>query len=113
MARVFRPKRSAGKLKLPLFVLAVLAIILGIWWVAGTMENRNNEQQLIIAQEAISRATIQCYSLEGRYPPNLQYLVDNYGITLNEDRFVYYYQSIGTNLMPDIRVFALEGELRG
>lgn len=55
-------------------------------------------------EEAIKKASVQCYAIEGSYPPDLQYLADHYGIVLNEDIYFYHYQIIGSNVMPDIIV---------
>jgi hypothetical protein len=57
-------------------------------------------------RDMMERAAIQCYALEGMYPPDIEYF-KNYGIILNEDKFIYYYENnaIG-NYMPDIEVFA-------
>jgi hypothetical protein len=60
-------------------------------------------------KEAIVRATAQCYSLEGRYPPDLDYLEQNYGLALDHDKYVYHYQTIGENMMPRIDLFPLSG----
>ena len=107
MARVFSEKKSNGRIRLFCFAVAIIAIIVGIWYIAGSLQTSQEREQIKIAQDAITRATVQCYSLEGRYPTGLQYLEDNYGITLNEEKYVYYYQSIGANIMPNIRVMTL------
>ena len=107
MARVFREKKSYGKIRTFCFAVVIIAIIVGIWYIAGSLQTSQEREQIKIAQDAITRATVQCYSLEGRYPTGLQYLQDNYGITLNEEKYVYYYQSIGVNIMPNIRVIPL------
>ena len=66
------------------------------------------EQQLEIAQKAVERAAIQCYAIEGRYPPDLSYLESHYGIILDTGHFLYHYERFGSNLMPEIKVFELE-----
>ena len=66
------------------------------------------EQQLQIAQKAVERAAVQCYAIEGRYPPDLSYLESHYGIILDTDHFLYHYERFGSNLMPEIKVFELE-----
>ena len=107
MARVFSERKSTGRIKLFCFAVLIIAIIIGIWYVAGSLQKSQSDEQIKIAQDAIVRATVQCYSIEGRYPTGLKYLTENYGITLNEEEYVYYYQSIGANIMPNIRVMHL------
>ena len=53
----------------------------------------------------MARATVQCYAIEGRYPPDLAYLEENYGLILDREHYVYHYRLEGSNLMPEIQVF--------
>lgn len=55
-------------------------------------------------EEALRKAAIQCYALEGGYPPSVHYLRDNYGIMLNEKDYFYHYEVMASNIMPDIKV---------
>ena len=61
-------------------------------------------------QNAIMRACVQCYAIEGRYPPGVQYLEDEYGIRIDEERYAVFYSGFASNVMPDITVVPLEGE---
>ena len=45
-----------------------------------------------------------CYATEGVYPPSVQYLKENYGIQIDEDRYSVFYEIEGANLMPSITV---------
>jgi hypothetical protein len=108
MARVFREKKSMSGVKIFIFIVAAIAALILIWNVASSLASSNRAETEKINREAIIRATVQCYSLEGRYPPSLEYLEQNYGLTLDREKFIYYYQSIGTNMMPDIRMFPVE-----
>jgi hypothetical protein len=105
MARVFREKRSNGRLKLLLFIVAMLAILIVIWTYAGNITTSNEEQTIESIKEAVVRATVQCYALEGRYPASLKYLEENYGVSVDTDKYIVHYRSEGENMMPDIRVF--------
>ncbi len=55
-------------------------------------------------ETALLRSTAQCYAVEGFYPPNIEYLQYKYGIIYDETLFFVDYQSIGSNIMPDITV---------
>ncbi|MCR5100769.1 MAG: hypothetical protein K6B41_05345 [Butyrivibrio sp.] len=70
-------------------------------------------QRTIIRQQqslenAITRDIAQCYSLEGRYPPSLEYLQSHYGLTFDENTFFVDYQPIASNLYPDVTVILLK-----
>jgi hypothetical protein len=107
MARVFREKKQVGGVKSFFFIIAAIVALILIWYAASSLGDSHSAESEKIGREAIVRATVQCYSLEGRYPPSLEYLEENYGLTLDRKKYVYYYQSIGTNMMPDIRMFPL------
>jgi hypothetical protein len=107
MARVFRQKRKTGAARVLLIAAIVVVVVLSLWYGIEALHKSRGERELQFTKDAVVRATVQCYALEGRYPRGLKHLTENYGLTLDEDRYVYYYQSIGENIMPDIRVFPL------
>lgn len=77
-------------------------LILAFVYVGGVGKN-NAAEEVSNAENAIHKAAVTCYAIEGGYP-DLDYLVDNYGILLNEDEFIYHYEMIGSNLLPIIKV---------
>ena len=50
------------------------------------------------------RASVQCYAIEGRYPPSLEYLAQHYGIQIDKERYDVFYSGFASNFMPDITV---------
>ena len=55
-------------------------------------------------KQGITRATVRCYAIEGRYPPSISYLEDNYGIHIDKERFSVFYSGFASNIMPEITV---------
>lgn len=88
-----------------LIAIAVMAAMacLAYFSIDGFDKNTAGKSQSAL-EDAIKKAAVQCYAIEGSYPPDLQYLADHYGIILNEDTYIYHYQVIGSNIMPDIIV---------
>jgi competence protein ComGC len=109
MARVFRDKKSSSGLRLFIIVIIAIAILIAVWYLAGSLANTNATEQRDIARAAVVRSTVQCYAIEGRYPGSIDYLTENYGLTLDESKYIYYYRSVGSNMMPDIRVLSIGG----
>lgn len=64
-------------------------------------QNKEGKRQL---ENAIAQAAVSCYATEGIYPPDLQYLIDHYGIQINTHQYTVVYEAIASNLMPDITV---------
>lgn len=88
-------------------VLLVVLIIIAIYS-AIAMNNvfsKNSDAQPSRIKEAIEMACVQCYAIEGSYPPNLDYLRDHYGIVLDHDRYYYYYEIFASNVMPVVEVY--------
>ncbi len=81
----------------------VAAAMLAYFSIDGFDKNNAGKSQSVM-EDAIKKAAIHCYAIEGSYPPDLQYLADHYGIILNEDAYIYHYQVFGSNVMPDIIV---------
>ena len=55
-------------------------------------------------KKAIARASVQCYAIEGRYPPSVEYLEENYGVMSNRKKYHVFYDGFASNVMPDITV---------
>lgn len=68
------------------------------------LDRGSTEIQRQQLEDSIRRACISCYSLEGIYPPTLQYLVDNYGLQINDKHYAVFYDIFAENIMPDITV---------
>jgi len=91
--------RTAGIL---VAVLAFILIVILTWRSLGDLEAQSRISGLDVARSAAARAVMQCYALEGAYPP--QYLVDNYGLLADLDKYVYQYEPVAGNIHPIIGV---------
>ncbi len=63
-------------------------------------------------RDGITRACVQCYAIEGRYPPSVQYLQEYYGVQIDEDRYYVFYDGFASNLMPDITVIPADDKVQ-
>ncbi|MDR1796942.1 MAG: hypothetical protein LBR44_05770 [Clostridiales Family XIII bacterium] len=106
--RVFRPRRTAGAVRTVVYILVLIACVAIVYFGLQSLGRTQSGEQAKVAEDAIIRAAVQCYALESRYPPSLEYLEENYGLMLDHDKFVYHYRANGTNLRPEIEVFAYE-----
>ena len=55
-------------------------------------------------ENAINTAIVQCYALEGEYPPSIHYLSEYYGIIIDERLYYYHYEFVGSNIRPNVWV---------
>ncbi len=89
-------------------VLVFLLVLLVVGRSLNELNRHSRDSGLLVAREAVERAVIQCYALEGVYPPNLAYLEENYGLIVNDDQYMYLYEVVGSNVHPIIDVRFLE-----
>lgn len=73
-----------------------------------TVDNTTSSEQAKSLEQAIRRSVVQCYAVEGTYPPSLDYLKEHYGIFYDSELFFVDYTSIGSNIMPDITIIPKE-----
>jgi len=100
---------KSGRLKLISgIILLACIIVLTVFLVPliGDTVEKNTDMTQLTMQQAIERALVHCYAIEGSYPPSLEYLSENYGIFIQEERFYYYYEYIGSNIRPIVQVLA-------
>ena len=67
-----------------------------------------SDKKLSEVRDTVLSYVAQCYALEGDYPPDLEYLAENYGLQLDKERYIYHYDMYASNILPDVRVFARE-----
>ena len=88
-------------------LLAALCLVLFITSLASVDRQQGEEgrQQL---ETALRRAAVACYAAEGVYPPTVEYLQEHYGVQIEEERYIVFYEIFANNLMPDITVLEKE-----
>lgn len=82
------------------FVILLLFFLGGIHSVNSTTLAKQQES----LETALTRSISQCYAVEGVYPPSLEYLITNYGLSYDADIFLVDYEYYGDNLLPDVTI---------
>jgi len=80
--------------------LIVLGAVIAIRMIDGKMQ----KQEIDVLREQVKRAAVSCYASEGRYPQELSYLVEYYGLVYDDTRYNILYDAFASNIMPDIDV---------
>lgn len=85
--------------------MAVFAVII-LLMLCGLQSTAQSSQgeSLRITEDALRKAVVSCYALEGRYPPDVAYLQEQYGLQLNEKKYIVQYEVFAENIMPEITV---------
>lgn len=88
-------------LLMPLLMLAAVYILLVS---AGSVNERQQAENLKQVQETIHKAVLNCYAIEGSYPPTIDYVEEYYGLQIDHDRYDVFYEVFAQNIMPEITV---------
>jgi len=85
--------------------LLLFALLTGGAALLSRASRRDLTQESVAAiEQAIRKSALQCYAIEGVYPPDLKYLEDNYGLQVNERDYIIRYEAFSSNLPPTVRV---------
>lgn len=101
MGRWKRLGRWRGLIVSALVFALVVVVVMRLLGGFGDLSTKERER---IVEDAIRRAALTCFAVEGRYPGNVDYLKQNYGLLYDEDRCIVRYDAFSSNIMPDIRV---------
>jgi len=88
-----------------LSVVVIILFVLYLYFAVDSAQNKNDLEKHNILSEAIIRSAVQCYAIEGFYPPNVEYLENNYGLVVDHDMYVVSYSVFASNIMPDVEIF--------
>ena len=91
---------------IPLVLGVVLFAAIAVWMVRGVQDaaRMSDEEGLRLAQEAIERAVVSCYSLEGVYPATYEDLKAKSGLAIDEEKYIVLYEIFGSNIRPSVTV---------
>ena len=84
-------------------ILVIALIFICLSNIDGFWEGKQEKSTKSI-EEAVKKMALECYALEGSFPPSVEYLKENYGLIVNNYAYFYHYQANGSNMPPDIRV---------
>lgn len=91
-------------LSLLLFSLLLVLFLTSIKAIAV----RTDEDRLHALTDTVKRASVECYAIEGRYPPSVEYLEEHYGVVIDHSRYHVFYDGWASNVMPDITILPVE-----
>ena len=99
--RFYARKKKSPALLLTLCLVAMF--LAGAAIAAAAAGSQSEEQARQTAEQAIRKAMISCYAIEGSFPQSWEYLQEHYGV------FVVEYEALGGNIMPQVQVVVRGG----
>ena len=85
-------------------LLLCAAMVAVFWLVLSGFEEKQGDMGRQQLEDALRRAAVSCYALEGAYPESAVHLCKVYGLQWDESRYEIAYVLTASNLMPDITV---------
>ncbi|MGI6153636.1 MAG: hypothetical protein ACOYJB_07390 [Christensenellaceae bacterium] len=67
------------------------------------------EESEEILMNAIERAIVTYYSVEGQYPASIEQLEDGYGVYIDDEKYVVDYEIFAVNVMPKVTLIKKGG----
>ena len=98
---MYQDRVSHKQRNILLIVLCALVLACGYFAFSGSGKDLDEETVTAI-RDAIRRSALQCYVVEGVYPPDLAYLQDHYGLQVNTDNYYVVYEAFASNVPPTI-----------
>lgn len=89
-------------------VVFLFLVILFVFALRATAQ-RSAIRETEVLDGALRRAIVTCYAVEGRYPPSLDYIDRNYGVSVDQTRYAVFYDVFAANVMPTVRITRIGG----
>lgn len=83
---------------------AAASLLFCFFSVFAHIEKDLNENGARSLKETVLQSALQCYAVEGSYPPSLRYLEENYGLQINHKRYFVTYEIFASNILPQVTV---------
>lgn len=94
-------------------VLLIVSLLLALWRYTDALTVRTLDERRQNLEDAVEKGITGCYALEGRYPPDIAYLEDRYGLIYDRESFYIDYRPIGANIRPDVFILTLPSASKG
>ena len=89
----------------PLAVILIVLIIASAAGIYAADPGKDiSDESAAAIREAVERSALECYAVEGIYPPSLEYLEENYGLSVNRQDFYITYEAFASNIAPHVVV---------
>lgn len=85
-------------------IMLVAALSVALWGSLGVIDVQTASQGAHTLRDSIRDAAVQCYAIEGQYPSSVEYLEENYGISVNHDDYDIIYEVYAENVPPTVEV---------
>lgn len=86
-------------------IIIIIVLIVYMYIAVDNAQRKSDEESYNILSDAIIRSAVQCYAIEGFYPPDIEYLENNYGLLVDHNKYFVSYSVFASNIIPEVQVF--------
>ena len=86
-------------------IIIIIVLMVYMYIAVDNAQRKSNEESYNILSDAIIRSAVQCYAIEGFYPPDIGYLENNYGLLVDHNKYFVSYSVFASNIIPEVQVF--------
>lgn len=97
-------KKKSALLRGGIALIAAAAVLCAVLLVLPSVRHDVSEESRAAIRDAVIRAAVECYAVEGAYPGSLSYLEEHYGLIINHSDFIVVYDVFASNLLPQVQV---------
>ena len=94
---------------IPTLVIIFIVVIFYIGVAQISQSTARKQEESLYT--AIERDIVQCYSIEGIYPPSLEYLEEHYALVYDKNVFFVDYRPVASNIYPDVTIMRIKGTI--
>lgn len=94
--------------KITIFIAIGIIGLLLLWKATLLIGQRQDKETVQQLENTIKKTVMTCYANEGVYPPTIEYMKENYGLQIDEEKFKIFYEIEGSNLMPQITIIEID-----
>lgn len=87
---------------IPLTLFAAMIV-----WLVLALNNASvssDKRALSDLKTTIENNITMCYSIEGAYPENVDYLCKNYGLIFDKEKYIVHYEIFASNIRPTVTI---------
>lgn len=95
-------------LKVILYVIECITLFFVFYFSLVRLQGNTQEKEFQLLKDVITEASIECYAVEGMYPPSVEYLEENYGVQIDRTKYNVFYAGFASNVQPDITIVPID-----
>ena len=101
-------KKKSGYTVPVIGILLFIAVLVWFFIAVDSAGGATRSGQLDAVRRSVENGITLCYSIEGAYPENVDYLTENYGLNYDRERYIIHYDCFAANVRPSVTIVERE-----